>query len=704
MEATECGAAALGSILGYYGKIVPLEELRVRCGVSRDGVTAKNIVRAARGYGFQAKGFKKGLNDLPGIHLPAILFWNFNHFLVLEGFAGGEVFLNDPATGPRRVSQEELDEAYTGVALTFEPGPDFQPSGEEPSVPQAILSRLAGSEGALAFSVIAGLALVFPGLLVPAFARVFVDKILIGHLTSWVKPLLLGMALTAAFRGALTWLRERYLLRLETKLAVANSGEFFWHVLRLPAEFFGQRYAGEVSGRVAVNDKVASMLTGRLATTAVDAVMIVFFGAVMFLYDWVLTLLGIAVVAGNLLILRLVSERRVDGNRRLLQENGKMQGTLAGGLINIETLKATSRESDFFSTLAGYQAKLQIASQNLQAQTQFMLTGPSLLNGLASASVLALGGYRVMEGELTMGMLVAFQSLMASFTGPVTNLMDLGAELQILQGDINRLDDVLRYPPDERVAPTLAGDGGTGGDKLSGKLEIREVTFGYSRLAEPLLRDFSLSLEPGSRVALVGPSGCGKSTIAKLVTGLYQPWSGEILYDGSPASQIPRSVFAASVSFVDQDLVLFEGTLRENLTLWDGTIPDVDLIQAAQDAMIHDTVTSRPGGYDSDLEEMGANLSGGQRQKLDIARAMAGNPRILILDEATSALDTLSEERVDESLRRRGCTCLIVAHRLSTIRDCDEIVVLDRGRVVQRGTHDDLIMDPESPYSRLVET
>jgi len=704
MEAVECGAAALGSILGYWGRIVPLEELRVQCGVSRDGVSAKNLVRAAKKYGLVARGFKRELEELPTSSLPAILFWNFNHFLVLEGLVGAEAFLNDPATGPRRVSWEELDEAYTGVVLTFEPGPEFQPSGDEPSVLRALRSRLRGSEGVLAFSAIAGLALVVPGLLVPAFSRIFVDQILVVRLDSWVKPLLLGMALTALFRGGLTWLRENYLLRLETMLAVKESGRFFWHVLRLPMEFFEQRFVGEVGGRVALNDSVASLLTGRLATSLIDVAMIVFFGVVMMAYDWPLTLLGVSIVALNLLVLRLVSERRVDGNRRLLLEQGKMHGALLGGLANMETLKATSRERDLFSALAGHQAKVQSTSQELGEKTQLMLLGPFLLTGLASAAVLAYGGLRVMDGDLTMGMLVAFQSLMASFTEPVNNLMDLGAKVQEAHGDINRLDDVLRYPPDPRLEGEEEQELPEGRGKLSGQLELRDIRFGYSPLAEPLLEGFNLSLEPGSRVALVGPSGCGKTTLSRLAAGLYEPWEGEVLYDGVPIGEIPRPVFSASVSFVDQDLVLFEGTVRDNLTLWDQTISETDFIQAAKDAGIHDAITSRPAGYEARIDEGGANFSGGQRQKLEIARALAGNPRILILDEATASLDTNSEREVDENVRRRGCTCLIVAHRLSTIRDCDEIIVLDRGRVVQRGTHEALLEEPDGIYSRLVLT
>jgi NHLM bacteriocin system ABC transporter peptidase/ATP-binding protein len=708
MEAVECGAAALGSILGYYGRVVSLEELRVQCGVSRDGVTAKNIVRAARKYGLVAKGFKRTFEGLGDTKLPAILFWNFNHFLVLEGIVGDQVFLNDPATGPRRVSLRELDESFTGVVLTFEPGPDFVPAGEEPRLVEALADRIRGSETAVLFAVIAGLALVGPGLLVPTFARVFVDRILVARLDSWVRPLLLGMALTALMRGALTWLRSHYLLRLERKVAIANGGRFFWHVLRLPVEFYAQRYAGEISSRVALTDKIAQMLSGRLATTAIDVVMVVFYGALMLMYDWALTLVGVSVVALNFLVMRLVSEQRVDGNRRLLQEAGKMSGAMMSGLANIETLKATSRESDFFAAVAGHEAKVEGAAQELAAKTQVMMSAPAFLTALSSAAVLAFGGYRVMRGDLTMGMLIAFQSLLASFVGPVGSLVGLASQLQELQGDMNRLDDVFRYPIDAQVAapdvdPEADQPGMPRSDRLSGKLELRGVTFGYSILAEPLLDDLTLTLEPGSRVALVGPSGCGKSTIAKLVTRLYEPWEGEVLYDGAEPDHIPRAVFASSVSFVDQDLRLFKGSIRDNLTLWDDTVSDDDLVRAAKDALIHDAITARPGGYDSELEEGGANFSGGQRQRLDIARALATNPRILILDEATSALDTLSEQQIDEAIRRRGCTCLIVAHRLSTIRDADEIIVLDRGRVVQRGSHETLLREPDSLYGRLIQ-
>ena len=705
MEAVECGAAALGSILGYHGKYVSLEALRTACGVSRDGVTAKNIVRAARHFGLVATGFKRELDELPETEMPCIIFWDFNHFLVLEGFAGDVAYLNDPAVGPRTVTAKELDEAYTGVVLTFSPGPDFVREGSEPSLMGALRSRMKGSNSALLYAIIAGLGLVIPGLVLPAFSRIFVDQVLIQGLRNWVGPLLIGLACTALLRSALTWLRSYALLRLSTRLSVVQSGRFFWHVLRLPVEFYGQRYAGDISSRVALNERIAGLLSGRLATTAIDVLLVVFYPALMFMYDASLAAISMLIVALNLLTMRFVSQRRIDGNRRLGQEAGKFEGTLMGGLSNIETLKATSRESDLFSKLAGRQAKVENAAQALARQSLVLTLMPDLLTGIGGAAVLALGGYHVMQGSMTIGMLVGFQSLQASFFAPVERLLGLAASLQEVVGDISRLDDVLRYPIDAQARGAVEGHDASDDRHapLTGRLEMRDVTFGYSRLSTPLLTNFSLSLAPGSRVALVGASGCGKSTVSKLVCRLFEPWDGEILFDGMLAKHIDRAAFSSSVAFVDQDLKLFEGTIRDNITMWDSTVPEWQVIQAAKDALIHDTITARPGGYEHLLEEGGGNFSGGQRQRLDIARALCLNPRILVLDEATSALDTVTEELIDQNIRRRGCTCLIVAHRLSTVRDCDEILVLDQGIVVQRGTHESLLLEPDGHYARLLE-
>jgi NHLM bacteriocin system ABC transporter peptidase/ATP-binding protein len=707
MEAVECGAAALAIVLAYFGRYVPLEELRLACGVSRDGSKASNMVKAARRYGLDAKGYKKEPADLRTLPGPMILHWNFNHFVVLEGFRKGRVHLNDPASGPRTVSPEELDESFTGVVLTFAPGPEFARGGSPPRLLPALGRRLAGSGGALAFVLLAGLALVIPGMVAPIFSKVFVDNVLLENRQEWLRPLLLAMAATALLLGALTWLQQAYLLRLETRMALASSSRFLWHVLRLPVEFYNQRFAGDISTRVTINDRVAQLLSRDLATNALGAILVVFFAALLFQYDAVLTLVGIAVISGNVAALRYVSRKRVDDSRRLLQERGKLYGTAIGGLQTIETLKAMGGESSLFARWSGYQAKVVNIRQELERYTQVLDAVPPFLLALNTAILLGLGSLRVMHGDLTLGGLVAFQLLMVSFVTPVTRLVSLGGKLQTAEGDMNRLDDVLRYPIDPAIAAEAAEAEASGPPaaelpvKLEGRLELRGITFGYSPLAPPLLEGFHLTLPPGARVALVGGSGSGKSTVAKLVAGLYEPWAGEILFDGRPRAEIPRSVLSNSVATVDQSLFLFEGSVRDNLTLWDATLPLPEVVAAARDAAIHEEIAARPGGYDSPVDEEGANWSGGQRQRLEIARALVGRPTLLVLDEATSALDAESESEILMAVRRRGMTCVLVAHRLSTIRDCDEIIVLDRGKVVERGTHFSL-MTAGGAYARLI--
>lgn len=704
MEAVECGAAALGIVLAYYGRIVPLPELRQECGISRDGSKASNLIKAARRFGLLAKGYQKSLDAVQKMTCPFIVFWNFNHFLVVEGFSPQKIYLNDPATGPRTVTLAEFDAAFTGVVLALEPGPDFQRGGHKPSTMAALYRRLQGSWLVLLYAVLAGLLLVAPRLAIPVFTQVFVDHILIENLMDWLRPLLMGMALTAVLKGLLKYLQLLHLRQLQIKLGIQFSGQLLWHMLRLPIGFYAQRFAGEIASRLSLNDTVAQLLSGQIATTVIDAVVMLLFALVMVQYDWGLTLMVVGFAALNFVAVQWAARQRVDTSMRLATEYGKAKGVAIAGLMSIETLKASALESDFFSRWGGYQAKALNAQQALGIQSQFLNLLPTFLSGLTTLLVLMFGGLKVISGELSIGMLVAFQSLTGSFLEPISSLVGLSSSLQQLESDLTRLDDVLINPVDTEAERADTESTALMADfRLQGSLELQNITFGYNPIEPPLIEHFSLQASPGDRLAIVGSSGSGKSTVAKLISGLYIPWEGTIFLDGQSRDAVQRRSLHESLALIDQDIFLFAGTVRQNLTLWDATVPDANLIRACQDAEIEDVVLAQAGGFDALLLEGGVNLSGGQRQRLEIARALVNNPSILVLDEATSALDGETEALVAQNIRRRGCTCIVIAHRLSTIRDCDEIIVLERGKVVQRGTHETLI-EQKGTYANLIRS
>jgi len=697
MEAVECGAAALGIVLGYFGRYVPLEQLRTDCGVSRNGSNARNLAQAGRGYGLAVKGLRAEPGDLPGLPLPQIVFWTFNHFMVVEGFTKTEVLVNDPASGPRRIAQADFDKGFTGIVLSFEKTDKFEKGGRRQSVLRSVWQRMHGNEASLLYLFLTSLALVIPGLVTPAFMRIFIDDMMSRGHVNWILGLLVAMIVTMCAAAALTWMQQYFLARMETRLAVIGAGRFFWHVMRLPMEFYLQRFSGEIGSRVELNDNVAHVVSGRLVSALLNLCMLLFYGTAMFFYDVSLTFVAIGLALVNFVVLAGMGRLRVDQNRRQLQHSGKLQGSMLSGIQMMDTLKASGREGDLMTRWAGYQAQVITSQQELGFTAQVLSTMPMLTNSLGNVAILTLGALSVLNGQMSVGMLMAFMSLMGSFLSPVNILLEYGTDIQEALGDMSRLDDVL----ENRALAWNPEAAAAGRGKLSGNLELRGITFGYSKTNEPLLSDFNLVARPGARIAIVGTTGSGKSTVGRILCGLYAPWGGEVLFDGTPRDQVPPEVLSASLAYVDQEIVLFDGTIRDNLSMWNPLIDDATLLRALRDAAVDREILERPGGLDSTVLEGGRDLSGGQRQRLEIARALALDPAIIVLDEATSALDALVEKSIDDRLRMRGLTCIIVAHRLSTIRDCDEIIVLEEGKVAQRGTHDTL-KDVPGVYRRLI--
>lgn len=705
MEAVECGAASLAMVLAYYGKWIPLEKLRQECGVTRDGSNAENILKAAENFGCVAKGFAGrpvALRKKAKDNFPLILFWEFNHFVVLEGIKGDLVYLNDPAMGRRKLLWKDFLPSYTGIYLQIRPGENFRKEGHRYNIFKTLAVKLVEDKWAVLFVLILGLCMIIPGLAVPVFNQIFLDDILTMKRADWMKTLFVTMAGTVIFTGFLNWLRASVLTVWQKKLTLVDSSKFFWHIIRLPLTFFQQRYAADVASRIQYNEANAAVISNQAATSVLDFFIALFYLALLFQYSVPLTLIGVSISFINLALVIYMRRRLVDLNMKVQQDAGREYGVLMSGLMMIESIKGSGNEGEFFSKWAGYKAKVVNGLQEIQLWTLKVKLLPSLFAGVNGALIMAIGGFSIMEGVMTAGIYMAFQNLLSRFQEPFNNLLMLGGTLQTIEMQMQRLDDVRKYEIDRLnySAENLAKDFPR--ERLSGELELKNISFGYSPLDPPLLENFNLHIEPGRWAAVVGASGSGKSTLAKIVAGLYEEWSGEILFDKTKRRDIPRHIIVNSLSTVDQDVFLLTGTVQENISLFDGTIPKSEIVQAAKDACIHDDIIRLNGGYDSQVTEGGVNFSGGQRQRLEIARALATNPSLLILDEATSALDPMTEQRILDNIRHRGCSCLIIAHRLSTIRDADEIIVLEHGKVMERGTHHQMIQH-DGAYRRLIE-
>lgn len=706
MHTTECGAACLGSILAHHGRWVLLNELRTRCEVSRDGSTAAGISRAGRHYGLKCVGKNVNAKHLKDMPLPQVLFWELNHFLILEGFEGDWVFLNDPASGRRKLPWQEFVKGFSGIALHLAPKPEFRPGGVPPGILCRVPSWFEGALGALAFVLICALVMGVLALSVPVVLGLFIDHVMMGGepFSATLVGVLVGAALLVY---GMSWMKQRCMQRLTARMSIIAGDRCLTRLLRLPLEYFSHRLAGDLTDRILSIDKVAKGLSNTLLDLVVELAMSVVFLAALFVYDPLLALVVLLLAIPNVLLVRAIARMQVDEKHGLRREQGLLFGLGMLMLRQTDILRMTAADDGFFSRWGGQQARELEVRQRFVEFSHINAALPNLFMFLAQAAVLAIGATQVMHGDMTLGTLVAIYILAALFLAPVGRFVEFAHDRQVLEMGLQRLEDITEAGEDVRFSRRHAETGTAvtlnGRLRLAGRVELRNVTFGYNRGRPPLIKELSLVIEPGQRIAVVGASGSGKSTLASLVSGAYEPWSGDILFDGHLRQDISDDVIVHSLSMVDQNPVLFSATVRENITLWNSAVSDDILIAAAQDAGIHDQILDRPLGYETPVEEDGGNFSGGERQRLEIARALVNNPTVLILDEATSALDALTEETVDNALRQRGVSCLIIAHRLSTIRDCDQIIVLDQGQEVQRGTHEELMMDPDGRYHRLVQ-
>lgn len=689
MEATECGAASLAMVLEYHGCRIPLEQLRVDTGVTRDGCNAKNILVGSKKYGFEAHGYRKEPEDLRSIPMPCILHWNFNHFVVLEGFSGKNVYINDPASGRRKLTLQDLDECFTGVVLTFKITEAFQKKKGTNSLLRNMKDQLQTQRTPLSGLLLLGLILIVPGLILPVLSQVFIDNVLVQGKTDWTMSIVLLMLATLLFQLVIVYYQGFIQTKLKLKLSMVSSHRLLNHLLRLPISYYSQRSLGDLVNRNSNNESVNDFLTGDLAQAMLNVFVAAFYLLLLMKYSPLLTLVSLFGVVINLVLTQFSKRIIAPLMQKQQVDEGKMTGYVYSGISISESLKAAGVENNYVARILGQQAKCATNLQKSAILQSYLNSFSTIVDEIFEIVVLVIGVYLISERSMTIGMLVAFTSLVGSLISPINTLIGFTQKSSETKADLGRVEDVLKHPLDPAFLEkqsTVSID-----EKLDGNVLLSQISFGYSPLKKPFIEGFDLQVNSGQSVALVGPSGSGKTTIGRIISGLIYPWEGELLFDGYNYKQLPPEVQHASIATVSQNITLFTGTVRENLTMWNENILQEDMIRAAKDACIHDVITSKPGAYDYMLNEDGSNLSGGERQRLEIARALATNPSVLILDEATSALDPITEQAIMKNLRLRGCSCIIVAHRLSTIRDCSEIVVLESGRIVQRGSHDNLI-------------
>ena len=699
LEIVECGAASLAMVMAYHNKWIPLERLRVDCGISRDGSKAANILKVARMYGFEAKGYRLEPSAIASaIPFPCIIHWNMNHFVVLKKLDKRQAYINDPGRGEVKIPIEQFNQSFTGIAIAITPGEDFEPSGKPVSVWPFAKQRLKGTAPVFAFIIMMSALASVIGIISTFFGRVFVDDLLSGNHPEWAAGFI---ALFLAFNFLsilLSVINTKTNLKITAKFAVVSSGMFMWHALRLPLDFYSSRHAGDVASRQGENDGISLSLIQLFAPLFIDALMMVFYLYIVLQYSVLLTVIGFSSLLINYAVNKFMTNKNINISRVSSRDSAKLGAMTVAGVEMIETIKSTGAEDGFFERWSGYHAS--VNDSKIKSMKLGMSVGllPQFVSQTINIVILLIGAYLIIRGDMTVGIFFAFQGFLSAFLSPFSKIINTRLQMQQTKVSMERVQDVFNYKTDVEYQEFNMDESFY---KLSGKIEIKDLTFGYNRLSEPLLDNFNMTLNPGESIALVGASGCGKSTIAKLISNLYKPWSGEILFDGKTAGEVPREIFTSSVSVVDQDIILFQDSISSNIKTWDKSIEDFEVILAARDAQIHSTVIDRDGGYGADVQEGGKNFSGGERQRLEIAGALAKDPTVIILDEATSALDAKTEYDVIQAVKDRGVSMVIVAHRLSTIRDCNEIIVLDKGKVVQRGTHDELYAQ-DGKYRELV--
>lgn len=701
----ESGAICLAMLLGHYGSFPKLAEVKNSCDCGNDEIEPVNLLEASRRFGFDADFLQLPFNELKNQACPFILPATSGKFILLVKKTGSSFIIHDPESGRKKISIDDLATKFSGRIMVAKPGKNFVASGRQSSFIKETCRRLFGYKSGVAYVLLAGFILLIPAIVIPALNKIFFDDIILMGQTLWYKPMLMIMGLLLVSGCILVFMQQVILLRFEIKMSMVDSAGFVSHILSIPYTYFQTHPTGDTVKRIKLNDAIATMLSREMTQLVISLITVFFYGIVMIKYSLLLTVAGVSIMLVNILALKYFSAKRTALNQALFQKQQRTFNMASVGIEHIETLKASGWENNFFTLWSSYLITAINDEQKLGFTSRLLTVLPEFLAQLNNVIIVILGGLLIISGEISIGVFIAMQSFIANLADPVKNVVEIAGNIQLNKSNLNNLMDSLDEPVDqlcqqegrtpiEQITPFNA--------RLNGKLEVKDITFSYSKFSTPLIKNFSLQVEPGQRIALVGGSGCGKSTILKVIAGLYAPDSGEIFYDGMNINTINSDVLRNSRAIVDQDVFLFTGTVSDNIVMWNRAIDYESIVEAAKDADVHEVITERPDGYQAKVAPGGGNFSGGQRQRLEIARALVTNPAIIFMDEATSALDAETERLVMENIRKRKCTTVTVAHRLSTVKSYDQILVIDQGGVVQRGTHEELVKEQGKLYYKLV--